>query len=67
MHPTGARNINTMTYQHLQVVLLRYLAHVSGDARLAAMADRWWTSSTRFSRRMRALGGKLRYRFAAGW
>ena len=62
-----ARNLNTMTYQVLQAVLLRYLGEVSGDARLSVVADRWDAASRRLVRRLGALRGKLAYRIAARW
>lgn len=64
---TGPRNLNTLTYQHLQVVLLRYLAAVTGDARLAETATRWQGSADRLAVRLWALGRKMTYRATAGW
>ena len=63
----GPRNLNTMTYQVIQVVMLRHLAAVSGDARLAATADRWEAAAASLPHRMTALARKLKYRLASRW
>ncbi|MGZ8490702.1 MAG: D-glucuronyl C5-epimerase family protein [Gemmatirosa sp.] len=63
----SARNLNTMTYQVLQAVLLRYLGEISGDTRLSEVADRWDAATRRLTRRLGALRGKLAYRLAARW
>lgn len=61
------RNLNTMTYQVLQVALLRHLGKASGDERLTALADKWDRSAKSPAARMRALYRKTTYRLAAGW
>jgi hypothetical protein len=61
------RNFNTMTYQVLQVVLLKYLGRVSGDRRLIDMATRWEASAARLPSRLRALRKKVAYRLATRW
>lgn len=65
--PDKPRNLNTMTYQVLQVVLLRHLGEMSGDQRLTALADKWDRSAKSLRARMRALYRKTAYRLAAGW
>jgi heparosan-N-sulfate-glucuronate 5-epimerase len=61
------RNLNTMTYQIVQSVLLRYLADVSGDDRLRSVSTRWSDAADRLPKRIGALGGKLTYRLRARW
>jgi heparosan-N-sulfate-glucuronate 5-epimerase len=63
----AARNLNTMTYQLLQVFLLQYLADVSGNDALAAGAARWRRSANRLPMRLGALAGKLAYRLKSRW
>jgi heparosan-N-sulfate-glucuronate 5-epimerase len=67
LQPGVARNLNTMTYQLLQVALLDYLADVSGDERLRDTSTRWRESAHQLRGRVRALGGKLTYRLRARW
>lgn len=64
---TAPRNLNTMTYQLVQSVLLRYLAEQSGEAALRVMADRWSAAAGRLPKRLGALGGKLTYRLRTRW
>lgn len=63
----ATRNLNTMTYQTLQVVLLRYLADQADSSALRAMAERWSRSAQRLPMRMQALGRKMAYRIVSGW
>jgi hypothetical protein len=63
----SSRNLNTMTYHVMQAIMLRYLAAMSGEARLSAMADRWSASAARMSERLRALTRKTTYRAVARW
>jgi hypothetical protein len=62
-----ARNLNTMTYQLVQAILLRYLADMSGDGRLRQMSERWSASARHLPKRLGALRGKLAYRLQARW
>lgn len=57
-----ARNLNTMTYQLLQTILLKYLAEASGDSRLSGMGFKWQTSADSLPPRMKALYNKVKYR-----
>lgn len=69
-YPVGSgrvHNLNTMTYQVLQVIMLDYLADTTGDARLRATSARWKQSAQRLTKRLGALGGKLAYRVVARW
>jgi heparosan-N-sulfate-glucuronate 5-epimerase len=61
------RNLNTMTYQCLQSILLRYIADDTGDVRLRSMAERWERSAQKLPTRLGALGAKLAYRLVARW
>jgi heparosan-N-sulfate-glucuronate 5-epimerase len=63
----SARNLNTMTYHRLQIVMLRYLGEVCDEPRLIAAAQRWERTADDPGRRIRALVGKVRYRIAARW
>jgi heparosan-N-sulfate-glucuronate 5-epimerase len=65
--PGRPRNLNSMTYQVLQVVLLRYLAERAGNDRVREVAERWAESTRHFPKRVSALTGKLTFRFASGW
>lgn len=65
--PERVPNLNTMTYQILQLALLRHLGRVSGDIRLQTMADRWDRSARSIGPRLRAMAGKTAYRLSSGW
>lgn len=56
------RNLNTMTYQLLQIELLRFIGAELDDARLSEIAGRWRRAADRPAARMSALVGKLGYR-----
>lgn len=61
------RNLNTMTYQVLQSILLKYLGTVTGDTRLTIAGDKWERSSRSRRSRLQALFKKLSYRWHASW
>jgi heparosan-N-sulfate-glucuronate 5-epimerase len=61
------RNLNTMTYHMLQIILLEYLADVTGDDSMRAMSERWAQSSRSLRARISALMAKARYRLAVRW
>ena len=61
------RNANTMTYQVLQAVLLRYLGEATSDERLLATAFRWETSTSHLAKRLVALYRKVQYRISSRW
>lgn len=64
---TERRNLNTMTYHVLQIILLEYLAEVTGDESMRAMSERWSQSSRSMRARIGALMAKTRYRMAVRW
>lgn len=61
------RNLNTMTYQHLQVIFLSYLAHHRPDPRLDRTRLHWERNAARIGMRLKALRRKIGYRLASGW
>lgn len=60
-------NYNTPGYQNVHIALLSHLAEISGEARLAAAAERLRRAADSLPRRLIALGGKIAYRAHAGW
>jgi heparosan-N-sulfate-glucuronate 5-epimerase len=65
--PGARRNLNTMTYQRLQVVFLRYLSAHRPDPRLDRTRERWELNAGRLTCRLGAFGRKAAYRLASGW
>lgn len=61
------RNLNTMTYQLLQVAQLAFLADASGELALREASQRWARAVGRPSTRLRALMRKIAYRLHARW
>jgi hypothetical protein len=68
LQPAGrSPNLATLNYHLLHCIFLRYLAERASAPALAAIASRWESTAARPARRLRALGGKVRYRIAEGW
>ena len=58
------RNLNTMTYQTLQSILVRYVGEIRGEPRLIAAADRWSRAAASPFARSGAMVRKIAYRLS---
>ena len=60
-------NPNTLTYQNVHWILLDHLGHRLNKDELLAAALRWRNASASTTQRLKALFGKIAYRFSHGY